>query len=100
MILWLPYYPKSQSCTPQPLTDEGMKALSEVVLATLEDGAGRSTTIEGCSIVTKRRTSRHDGKPICDVALIKDGQRIDINVHDIGDGTTPGPMVALETAAS
>lgn len=81
MILWLPYFPNSPSATPQPLTDEGMKALSEVVLATIEDDTKRNATIEGCSIETKRRVSSLDEEPICDVALIKDGRSINMNVH-------------------
>lgn len=31
---------------------------------------------------------------------IRGSERFDINVHDLGDGSTPGPLVALKTAGS
>lgn len=35
-----------------------------------------------------------------DQLAIRGTERIDINVHDLGDGTTAGPIIALKTAAS
>lgn len=35
-----------------------------------------------------------------DQLAIRGTERIDINVHDLGDNTTPGPIIALKSAAS
>lgn len=35
-----------------------------------------------------------------DQIAIRGTERIDINVHDLGDNTTPGPMIAIKTPAS
>lgn len=35
-----------------------------------------------------------------DQIAIRGTERIDINVHDLGDNTTPGPIIALKSAAS